>query len=48
MIDDQIFITTEKGYFFFLNYQDGKIINYGKVAKGFFSKPTVASEKKFI
>ena len=29
-------------------YQNGEIINYAKVSKGFFSKPTIINESIFI
>ncbi len=48
LISDQIFITTKNGYFVFLNYQNGDIINYAKVSKGFFSKPSIINETIFI
>ena len=48
LISDQIFVTTTNGYFLFLNYQNGEIINYAKVSKGFFSKPAVINETIFI
>ena len=48
LISDQIFVTTKNGYFLFLNYQNGEIINYAKVSKGFFSKPVVINETIFI
>jgi len=48
LISDQLFLTTKNGYFFFVNYENGEIINYAKVAKGFYSKPTVANGKIYI
>ena len=49
LISDQIFITTTNGYFLFLNYQNGEIINYAKVdGKGFFSKPILVDGKIYI
>ena len=33
-----IFLTTKNGYFLFVNYENGEIINYTKVAKGFFTQ----------
>tara|TARA_A100001011_G_C14315945_1_gene847977 strand:- start:530 stop:1870 length:1341 start_codon:yes stop_codon:yes gene_type:complete len=48
LISDQLFLTTKKGYFFFVNFKNGQVINYAKVAKGFFSMPIVANEKIYI
>ncbi len=48
LISDQLFFTTKNGYFFFLNYKNGKIINYAKVAKGFYSRPIVVNGKIYI
>ena len=48
LISDQLFLTTKKGYFFFVNYENGEIINYAKVAKGFYSKPSVTNKKIYI
>ena len=48
LISDQLFFTTKKGYFFFVNYENGEIINYAIVAKGFYSRPAVADGKIYI
>ena len=48
LISDQLFFTTKNGYFFFVNYENGEIINYAKVAKGFYSRPAVADGKIYI
>ena len=48
LLANQLFMTTKNGFFFFVNYNDGQIINYTKVAKGFFSKPSVANNKIYI
>ena len=48
LLSDQLFLTTKNGFFFFIDYRNGEIINYTKVAKGFFSKPTVANNKIYI
>ena len=48
LISDQLFLTTKKGYFFFVNFKNGQVINYAKVAKGFFSMPIIANEKIYI
>ena len=48
LLSDQLFFTTKNGYFFFVNYENGDIINYAKVSKGFYSKPAVANGKIYI
>ena len=48
LVSNKIFITTQNGYFLFFDYQNGEIINYSKVSKGFFSKPTIINESIFI
>ncbi len=48
LLSDQLFFTTKKGYFFFVNYKNGEIINYAKVAKGFYSKPVVSQSKVYL
>ena len=48
LLSNKIFIATEKGYFIFLNYKNGKILNYTKLSKRFFSKPVVYNENIFI
>ena len=48
LISDQLFFTTRNGYFFFINYENGEIINYAKVAKGFYSKSAVVNGKIYI
>ena len=45
---DQIFITTSKGYFVFVDYNNGEILEYTKVSKGFFSKPIIANNQIYI
>ena len=48
LISGQLFFTTQNGYFFFAKYQNGEILNYAKVAKGFYSRPTVSNGKIYI
>ena len=48
LVSDQLFFTTKNGYFFFLNYKNGEIINFARVAKSFYSKPSVANGKIYI
>ena len=48
LLSDQIFFTTKNGYLFFINYENGEILNYAKVAKGFYSKPIVANGKIYL
>ena len=47
-LSNKLFLTTENGYFIFLNFETGKIISYTKVAKGFLTKPIVNDGKIFI
>tara|TARA_A100001011_G_scaffold58614_1_gene57897 strand:- start:429 stop:1781 length:1353 start_codon:yes stop_codon:yes gene_type:complete len=47
-LSNRLFLTTENGYFIFLNFETGKIISYTKVAKGFLTKPIVKDGKIFI
>ena len=47
-LSNRLFLTTENGYFIFLNLETGKIISYTKVAKGFLTKPIVKGGKIFI
>ena len=49
LVSNQILATTSKGYFFFINYQNGNILNYTKASKsGFFSKPSLSNKKIYI
>ena len=49
LLSNQILATTSKGYFFFINYQNGNILNYTKASKsGFFSKPSLVDKKIYI
>tara|TARA_Y100000590_G_scaffold528_1_gene717 strand:+ start:3887 stop:5236 length:1350 start_codon:yes stop_codon:yes gene_type:complete len=49
LVSNQILATTSKGYFFFINYQNGNILNYTKASKsGFFSKPSLVDKKIYI
>ena len=47
-LSNTIFVTTENGYVIFLDYQNGKILNYSKIADAFFSKPVVFDQKILI
>ncbi len=47
-LSDTLLITSEKGYLIFLDYQNGRIINYIKISSGFFSKPIVSNENIII
>ena len=47
-LSDKLFLTTENGYFIFLNFETGKIISYTKVAKSFLTKPIVKDGQIFI
>tara|TARA_B100001029_G_C15055895_1_gene454348 strand:+ start:824 stop:2152 length:1329 start_codon:yes stop_codon:yes gene_type:complete len=48
LISNKLFLTTQNGYFFFINYENGEISSYTKVARSFYSKPIVANGKIFI
>ena len=49
IVSDQILATTSKGFFVFIDYRSGKILNYTKASKaGFFSGPSVVNEKIYI
>ena len=49
LASDQIILTTKKGYFLYLNYKNGKIINYARGDKsGFFSKPVIVNKNIYI
>ena len=46
LISDQILVSTSKGYFFFIDYKNGKILNYTRASKsGFFSNPVLVDKK---
>tara|TARA_B100002052_G_scaffold161978_1_gene147477 strand:- start:140 stop:1492 length:1353 start_codon:yes stop_codon:yes gene_type:complete len=47
-LSNRLFLTTENGYFIFLNFETGKILSYTKVAKGFLTKPIVKDGQIFI
>jgi len=49
LVSDQILATTSKGFFIFLDYRNGKIINYTRASRaGFFSSPVVVNQKIYI
>ena len=39
LASDQILATTSKGYFLFIDYKNGKLLNYTKASKSGFFKP---------
>ena len=46
LISGQILVSTSKGYFFFIDYKNGKILNYTRASKsGFFSNPVLVDKK---
>tara|TARA_B100002052_G_scaffold295514_1_gene322167 strand:+ start:893 stop:2236 length:1344 start_codon:yes stop_codon:yes gene_type:complete len=46
LVSDQILVTTSKGYFIFLDYKNGNIVNYTRASKsGFFSNPILVNKK---
>ncbi len=49
LVSDQILVTTSKGFFLFINYKNGEIINYTKASRnGFFSNPILVNKKIHI
>ena len=49
LISNKILATTTKGFFLFIDYKDGKILNYTKASgNGFFSAPSLAGGKIYI
>tara|TARA_Y100001970_G_scaffold129448_1_gene159631 strand:+ start:688 stop:2040 length:1353 start_codon:yes stop_codon:yes gene_type:complete len=47
-LSNRLFLTTENGYFIFLNFKTGEILSYTKVAKSFLTKPIVKDGQIFI
>ena len=43
-----LWLKVKRPYNIFVNYENGEIINYAKVAKGFYSRPAVADGKIYI
>ena len=44
LASDQILATTSKGYFLFIDYKNGKLLNYTKASKsGFYSSPVIVN-----
>ena len=49
LVSDQILATTKKGFFLFIDYQNGKIINYTKASRaGFFSNPILVDKRIYL
>ncbi len=49
LVSNKILASTSKGFFLFIDYKDGKIINYAKASKaGFFSNPIIVDKKIYI
>ena len=49
LVSNEILVTTKKGYFIFIDYKNGKIINYVNAdKKGFYSKPVIVNKKIYI
>ena len=45
LASDQILATTSKGYFLFIDYKSGKLLNYTKASKsGFYSSPIIVND----
>ena len=46
LVSNKILASTSNGFFLFIDYKDGKIINYAKASKaGFFSNPIIVDKK---
>ncbi len=46
LVSDQILATTSSGYFLFIDYKSGKILNYTKASKsGFYASPAIVNKK---
>ena len=44
LASDQLLVTTSKGYFLFIDYKNGKLINYTKASRsGFYSSPIIVN-----
>ena len=49
LVSEQILATTTKGFFLFVDYRNGKIINYTKASRaGFFSNPTLINKRIYL
>jgi len=49
LVSNQILATTTKGFFLFVDYRNGKIINYTKASRaGFFSNPTLINKRIYL
>ena len=46
LVSNKIIASTSKGFFIFIDYKNGKILNYAKASKaGFFSNPIIVNKK---
>ena len=49
LVSNKILASTSKGFFLFIDYKNGKILNYTKASRsGFFSNPVLAEKKIYI
>ncbi len=49
LVSDQILATTTKGYFLFIDYKTGKLLNYTKASKsGFYSSPSIVNKMIYV
>ena len=49
LLSNKILASTSNGYFLFLDYRNGKIINYTKASKsGFFSNPIIVDKNIYV
>ena len=49
LASDQILAATSKGYFLFIDYKTGKLLNYTKASKsGFYSSPSIVNKMIYV
>ena len=49
LVSNKILASTSKGFFLFIDYKNGKILNYTKASgSGFFSNPVLSGKKIYI
>jgi len=49
LVSNKILASTSKGFFIFINYKNGKILNYTKASgAGFFSNPILVNKKIYV
>jgi len=49
LLSNKILVSTSKGFFFFIDYKNGEILNYAKASRnGFFSTPVLVDKNIYI